>query len=998
MSRTEDTIRPLRTYRGDTNEDTRDTVYPPVSVAPNVASARTEIPPQPSRTTKLLSQEETLELTKRAVENGIQETRRSLAGSEAVDDVVRPKLTIDLGHSNIGWVPEAVVDIIRDEVARLSLSNNHIDHIPHRFSECIHLRYLNIRANNFTEFPKGVFSLNFLEILDLSRNKIKVIPEEIRNLNSLRVLSIMQNLLDDLPGELSDMSKLQVLKVSGNSLKYPLKRVLELKEADISASELTDNEKEAAITAELKKFLKNRQPPPQFDTDTGSETRYELYPSTAPLHPNNVNSETTLIDTPKPLKRGNRFPVIPRPNGTESAHNSRSPSLSRPPPIPTRSHHRIASGQSSGLQNGLIPRSGLAPILSGSERNRSNSEGVIQASASSRNKRMGLISRKNTDLGKLEEVRPYRNSHLRGLSHGSILRSKSGGVTAGGSSSSSPSSPRERRRLRDGFVRRMSSLPEHKINVKTREPIIEVAKGILYALHQIHPHVSLLINVLRGEDSRSNSLEIVFYNATTHLEQLNDALETTEHAELQDAEVARRIREVIKRECETCIMAYIHVGTQLRLSVGRVVSLGDPKYLRSLLLMIFGSLTELRNACSNLTVDFQPPQPNLPAKRGQQHSEIVKESAPINAMEPTVTPTRERFQPGRRLRSDTAIPLPNTTPSSSYQPHPVNPTSAPFNLPYAIPSVPMSPLNYGGRSRSSSRSNTLLASSSSSLANTPRSGETFGTINTSVSSRINPLTGLDEAEEERIFERIFLQLTSAYTAALQALPNIARHFTQYLEIAEENGAPEELRILWSKLIYRCRISNDVSEALHNRLSNMKLKEPGGGIRNQREFWQLCKTFIQSFIELVTDMREARNLRLLNPEIVAPLRPVQKASREAGRLIDSSPWSYLAELNTSNPAGTYPPQIHPQHYTHSSTSTMLSSASTLINGSSPQSVPLPATPLSAALGPAAQATIAQAAVPSTPASAYSDRFFAGDVFQRADSLLNTANPAPIFTRR
>lgn len=84
----------------------------------------------------------------------------------------------------------------------------------------------------------------------------------------------MQNLLDDLPTELADMSKLQVLKVSGNSLKYPLKRVLELKEADVSASEMTDNEKETEITAELKIFLKNRQPVTQIEFDAGSESRY----------------------------------------------------------------------------------------------------------------------------------------------------------------------------------------------------------------------------------------------------------------------------------------------------------------------------------------------------------------------------------------------------------------------------------------------------------------------------------------------------------------------------------------------------------------------------------------------------------------------------------------------------------------------------------------------------------------------------------------------------
>lgn len=115
MSRTEDTVRPLRSYRSDPNEDTKESIYPPVLPAP--LDIRVDIRPQSNRT--ILSQEETLELTKRAVENGLQETQRSLAGSEAVDDVVRPKLTIDLGHSNIGWIPEWVVDVIKDEVARL---------------------------------------------------------------------------------------------------------------------------------------------------------------------------------------------------------------------------------------------------------------------------------------------------------------------------------------------------------------------------------------------------------------------------------------------------------------------------------------------------------------------------------------------------------------------------------------------------------------------------------------------------------------------------------------------------------------------------------------------------------------------------------------------------------------------------------------------------------------------------------------------------------------
>jgi len=108
---------------------------------------------------------------------------------------------------------------------------------------------------------------------------------------------------------------------------------------------------------------------------------------------------------------------------------------------------------------------------------------------------------------------------------------------------------------------------------------------------------------------------------------------------------------------------------------------------------------------------------------------------------------------------------------------------------------------------------------------------------------------------------------------------------------------------------------------------------------------------------------------------------------AGRLIEASPWSYLADMSTTHPPPIYGPPLQTQngHHNLAVSGSFLSSASSVggfASSTSPQSVPLPATPLSAALGPAAQAT-----VPSTPASAYSDRFFAGDVFQRADTLLS-----------
>ncbi|KKK20017.1 RAM signaling pathway protein [Aspergillus rambellii] len=910
---------------------------------------------------RLLSQEETIELARRAVDNGIQETKRSLEGSEAVSDVVKPKLTIDLGHSNIARIPERVVDAIKDEVERLSLSNNYLFHIPYRFAECSHLRYLNIRANNFREFPKGVIKLPLLEILDLSRNKISQLPEEIKKLSSLRVLSVMQNRLDDLPLGISDMSKLQILKVAGNPLRYPLRRLLETTEAESTSSTMTDNEKEVAVTAELKRFLKTKQPiaPLEFDKST--------------------DISEGVLDTPKPVKRGvsSRFPVIP--STGEGSCDPKSPSLSRPPPIPLKSHYRIASGHSGVFHSSVLQRPGAGPFPGVNERNRSNSEGIIQASFAARSKRMGLINRKNTDLGTLDEIRPYRNSHLRGLSHGSLFRT---GPSA--SNSSSPSSPRERRRLKDGFVNRMSSLPEHKGELETGEPIIKSAKGILFALFQVQSHVSALINVIKRDDTRRNSLEIVFYNASTHVDRLNEALEIAENSRLDDADPTRMPCEAVKRECETCIMAYSHVGTQLRNSLDRIVAHGDPRYVRSLMLMIYSSVIELRNACVGLGVPVQTQRkhfakPPIP--------EIYKEPVVSDRfLGPTVTPTRGR-EPSfstRRFRSDTAILHPQITTSGPL------PAAANYQSAVSSPGFAPTPFTFGARSRSSSRSNHINTSVPSSLA-TPRSGESFPSMPTSVVPRINPLTGLDEIEEERIFEKIFYQLTSAYTAALQALPLARRQFVRCLELAEQTREFEDIQMLWHNLIRRCRVCLEVSEALGLRLSNMKVKEPGGGMRNQREFWQLCKAFMQSFVDLVTDMREVRGMHLLPSDIIVVLRPVQRASREAGRLIEASPWSYLADLAPGNaPPIIYGPPLPSQHQHHHHNQHHHPQLNTNL---SPQSVTLPATPLSAALGPAAQAT-----VPSTPASAYSDKFFEGDVFQRADSLLSMPNQAPFFTRR
>ena len=1065
-----------------------------------------------SREPALLSLEDTTELFRKKVADARQDTEHALAGSEAVSDAVKPKLTLDLGHSNIARLPESVVDLIKAEVERLSLSHNQIWHIPLRFSECSHLRYLNIRSNVFREIPRGVYKLHQLEILDISRNKVRKISTDIRNLRSLRVFSIVHNRVEDLPTDLCEMTKLQILKIAENPLRFKLKKIVEAKESEVSFSEMTDHERETAITLEIKRYLREAHP---VITAIDAEASLQI-------------DESPMETTPKPLRRSlsSRFPVIPSTNNAESSSdgNKTSPvqGTLNPPPVPSRSHYRMASG----TQPFALRRPGIAPMVSqNNERNRSNSESVLQASAAVRHKRMGMLRKERPELDSIDELKVNRNSHLRGFSHGSALKRNGALSSPGGNGSSSPSSPRDPRRHRLAFLRRLSSLPEHKVEIEWNSPVIEGAKGILYALYQIHPQISGLIAAIRGKDVRRSTLEFTFFNASTHVDRLNEALEQADLVEAGDTDAAEKVEDTVRRDCATCIMAYTHVTAQLQDNVKKIVAGTDARYVRTLMLLLYGSMVEVRNAIQSFGADVRVTQGlghSRQMSSGNTHSietipeEFSTPSQPVKAM----TPFRDRNVPSRqggRLRSDTAIQLPVLAENiSAYPPNSVPPQgSGAFPTPIYLTGTTLNGGTTISTSSSFSNSGTLTSSTglrsrsnsrtagmvngltSSSITSTPRSGEVFSLPPaSSYTTHINPSTGLTDAQEESTFEQIFLALTRAYDAALHTIPTAKAQFVRYLEAAEENRQPKAVHDLWSTLVNRCKLCIQVSESLQSRLINMRLKDPSGRMlatgsgRNDPSMWLLCKNFLMSFIELLTEMRIAKSLRLLPQELITMLRPVQKASQEAGRLIQTSPWRYLTDsavaampppsvFSTSssrqpnlmvngngyahgvNGAGYGTGATYPTYPSNSTTSTGSSyplqspfppplvpvpsvpgpgfvqtsnaatrhvlnstpvippplATSSAIDGISPVSVPLPATPLSAALGPAAQATLPtmtasssalptpssatsftsplstptafnmSMGVPNTSASAYGDSFFKGDVFQRADSLLS-----------
>lgn len=800
------------------------------------------------------------------------------------------------------------------------------------------------------------------------------LPEEIRTMKALRVLSVMNNNIETVSFAVGYLENLRILKLAGNPLDKGLKGILDGNDGSpsllVASLGNKNNEKEALLTIRVKQYLKAEA----AALESGGESRYFLVLANSISQLTPWCSESP-VDTPRPLKRNNslRFPVVPITSGSESAPDLKSPNFYKPQ-VPIKSHYRILSGQNSVFQNATSRRPGIAPLIIGNERNRSNSESVLQASQTTRIKRMGIVTRKNSESEGIGEIRSARNSyHHRGLSYGSVLRDRNtnGARSAGGGSSSNPSSPLEIERYRGTFVRRLSSLPEAKRESYPVNKTIEGVRGVLYALHQYHSNVGPLISVIKEPASKRSGLEKIYHSASTSLEGLDQELHIYDMKRSSDHDEKEYSIEKVSNYCRTCIGAFQQLNNLLLRNVPQLAANADPRYVRTLLLMLYGSMVEVRNAC--LLLRESPEHVSSTREQKPSIPSIVEEQ-PKSTIRP-MTPTKERPIAMRRLHSETAM---NSVVTHQYG-HAKSTTNPHSTVPLYI----------NGRSRSNSRTNTfehsLSSSLSSSIANTPRSGESFLIPGTPVSSESTAeALSFHDHDLDSSFEKIYLDFKKSIERALIAIPHVSMQFSRCLELARGRKADNDIIDLWSRLITRCRFCLDMCEALKARLSTVKLNDPE--IRNSRDFWRLCTGYANSFTKLIDAVWEAKRLQLIHQDIQRILQPVYKYVKNAVLRFTNSPWSTIMEQST-------PPQQHGVVQWHNNNGIGRVNGYGSANGhhrtrggsgssSSPYPTSVPATPLSAALGPAAQATI-----PSTPASAVGfERRGYGDGLQRAEPFL------------
>jgi hypothetical protein len=184
-------------------------------------------------------------------------------------------------------------------------------------------------------------------------------------------------------------------------------------------------------------------------------------------------------------------------------------------------------------------------------------------------------------------------------------------------------------------------------------------------------------------------------------------------------------------------------------------------------------------------------------------SEESEDTIRAHRRDNSVTPTRDRPATNSRIRSATVVQ------------HPSN---------FRLATGPTPPLH------SASRFVNLESAA-------PRSGD-------SIASYIPPSgrIGADFTEEDRLFEKIYLQLQKASDMALRNLPIVHNHFCEAMKVNSQMTKPETTLQFWHVLIQRNTASLQKAQSLKNSLSLIVLKDPG--IRSQGSFWDLCRSFMR----------------------------------------------------------------------------------------------------------------------------------------------------------
>lgn len=578
--------------------------------------------------------------------------------------------TIDLSKRNLSDVGDPGAEELASTgvvIQRIALSANHLSTLPSSFSSLSRLRYLNLKNNAFTIFPQVLTLLPTLDTLDISHNKIRTFPVDCGTLANLRVLCLSRNKLRQLPKYLAKFRHLSILKADRNPLEWPPKHVMEPGRLTRTSQEMRE------FVHAVQRYMDENPPKDVFHDDVLNGTHtYDSWPR-FPINDSDFDAGVTphartfsvdssysissLADSvPEVETSSSDFLSPERPSrlrmgllDSYTMNSLRSPDSYLPSPADsaTSSAEDLSLHQLLHNRNASFAGGRHSPLSKKTEMFNKQSMPDLRTAKLNFAKKSTPPPKPKEDLPSPLSLRQDSGSSASASSHSRIVPPFTRSTPPPPplpSSSSSPSVARPSMDFeRNSYFRRISQLPISIITTTLPEPLvclIDAARTILFALSQVYQAFEHYL-IYAIDDRLSSVLRKVLDPASVDIMHLIDSLDRFDVLSKKKLPPPAACRSVVE-SCRDTVAVFGKALGVLALQLKVLANGKDVRYLRHMLLVLYGATAEVGFAWKKMMVHSEAIKPLLNIK--SYHHPVGSSSR---------APVLEQRQTPSKLRSNT---------------------------------------------------------------------------------------------------------------------------------------------------------------------------------------------------------------------------------------------------------------------------------------------------------------------------------------------------------
>ncbi|KAG7086559.1 hypothetical protein E1B28_002507 [Marasmius oreades] len=522
-------------------------------------------------------------------------------------------------------------------VQRIALNYNRLTTIPMEFALLSRLRYLNLKGNCFSVFPDVLTLMHSLDTLDISHNKIKRLPSQPGNLVNLKVLCLTRNKLTRLPTYLVKFKKLTFLEVERNPIEWPPKSVMERIDSTGNPESMNNWIRSVQRWVDIECSGVSRSHDDSGFGELDSSRIEDSYGAWGSLSLTESEFDEGVTPHARSFSIDSNFSVSSITDSVGSPA-SQYDSRDRPPPLhlgilqsystETSPTHSLESYLPSpaesdsfpaqdALVDGMIERQqlhGRNASYAGDDQKPGRSRSIGKKSMPDLRTAKLNFSKKNPECadrspapllnGKAIAVDEYPSPMSQRQDSGSSLNSASRHINKAQGKETGPQTSPTRAVPsmafeRNSYFRRLSTLPTSASNIPTPLlNLIDTARSILFAVCQIY-HTLEHYTLNAVDDRLSSVLKKVLHPASADMMQFINSLDRFDALSRKSVPPASVCRAVIE-SCRDTVAVFGKTVGVLSLQLKVIINADDVRYLRSLVLTLYGAAAEIALAWQSI--------------------------------------------------------------------------------------------------------------------------------------------------------------------------------------------------------------------------------------------------------------------------------------------------------------------------------------------------------------------------------------------------------------